>query len=368
MDIPTHDSSGDTVKIVHVAESFAGGVFDLISGLVNGMPEHEHAIVHGIRADTPRSFTGSFPPSTRFYHWKHAAREINPIKDFRALVELLAIFRKVGQLDIIHLHSSKAGFLGRLASLMTGIRKRVIFSPQGAAFARADVSRTKIKAYAMLERLASLFGGLVVASCASEAESFGKAGIEATHINNGLVCGDWRARDPGRAVVVGNASRITAQKNPVLFNQIATELRDDRDISFIWIGDGEMREAISSPNVRVTGWVGKDDLGGLLGDIDVYLSTSLWEGLPLSVLHAMCAGKPLLLSECTGHTDLVRNGVNGFLFRTADEAVAKILDLKRDRQMLAEMGEHSRKIALRDFSQQRMIEQYRALYETVSRK
>lgn len=355
------------MKIIHVVESFAGGVFDFISDIVNGMPEHEHVIVHGIRADTPRAFTGSFPPSTRFHHWMHAAREIGLIKDLRAFFELLAIFRRIGQCDIIHLYSSKAGFLGRVASRLIGIQRKVIFSPQGAAFARADVSTTKIKAYTILERLAALFGGLVVASCASEAESFRKAGIKSSYINNGLRCPDSSAKERAEAIVVGNASRITAQKNPALFNQIASELRDDRDISFIWIGDGDMREVISSPNVRITGWVGKDDLGVLLRNIDVYLSTSLWEGLPLSVLHAMCAGKPLVLSECTGHTDLVRSGFNGFLFRTADEAVVRILDLKKDRNMLAEMGRHSRDIAMRDFSQERMIEQYRALYEKVSR-
>jgi glycosyltransferase involved in cell wall biosynthesis len=218
--------------------------------------------------------------------------------------------------------------------------------------------------YSCLEKLASMFGGEVVASCASEADAFLKVGILSTTINNGICCSGAQGSrsDPG-TLVIGTANRITAQKNPALFNEIARHFSGDAAYSFVWIGDGEMRDTITSPNIRKTGWVSMEKLDELLGSIDVYLSTALWEGLPLSALHAMCAGKPMILSNCTGHRDIVRSGVNGYLFENLDEAAAHIAKLKQDRELLAAMGQRSRDIVMKEFSVDKMIEQYRVLYE-----
>jgi len=355
------------MNVVHVVEAFGGGVFNFVAALVCGMPEYRHVIIYGLRDETPSSFEKYFPEDTQFHVWEHAAREIRPLNDVLSLTSLLSALRRLDNLSVVHLHSSKAGFLGRLACRLLGIESKIVYSPQGASFARVDVVRASAKMYACLEKLASMFGGEIVTSCASEADAFLKIGISSTTINNGIRCSGTQGgrTDPG-TLVIGTANRITEQKNPTLFNEIARHFSGDAACSFVWIGDGKMRDKVTSPNIRITGWVSMEKLDELLGSINIYLSTSLWEGLPLSALHAMCAGKPMVLSNCTGHRDIVRSGVNGYLFEDLDEAVAHISKLKQDRELLAAMGQRSRDIVMKEFSLDKMIEQYRALYKALA--
>jgi len=355
------------MKVVHVVESFSAGVLDFIRSLVEGIPDFEHTIIHGTREDTPYNVGALFPDETGFHLWKHAGREIRPLRDVMALAELMAPLRRMRNSDVVHLHSSKAGFIGRVACSMLGLQQKVVYSPNGAAFMRRDVSSAKSGIYKRLEQFAARLGGRVVCSCRSEQEEFLKAGIPAMSINNGICCsGAQGGRSDPRTLVIGTANRITAQKNPALFNEIARHFSGDAVCSFVWIGDGEMRDKVTSPNIRKTGWVSMEKLDELLGSIDIYLSTALWEGLPLSALYAMCAGKPMLLSNCTGHRDIVRSGVNGYLFEDLDEAVAHISKLKQDRELLAALGQRSRDIVMKEFSLDKMIEQYRALYKALA--
>jgi glycosyltransferase involved in cell wall biosynthesis len=80
----------------------------------------------------------------------------------------------------------------------------------------------------------------------------------------------------------------------------------------------------------VTGWKCKESAIKYLHDADIYLSTSLWEGLPISVLQAMCYSKPLVLSDCTGNKDLIVD--NGYLCQSKEEIIVAINCLRSDAQ------------------------------------
>jgi hypothetical protein len=102
-----------------------------------------------------------------------------------------------------------------------------------------------------------------------------------------------------------------------------------------------------------------------LGRLDVYLSTSLWEGLSLGALHAMAAGMPLVMRRCCGNVDLVRHGENGYLFDDVEEAEAHIGVLARDPALRLQMGSRSREIVAEAFNARRMVETYRSLYRSL---
>ncbi|MDD1632666.1 MAG: glycosyltransferase family 4 protein, partial [Methylococcaceae bacterium] len=136
-------------------------------------------------------------------------------------------------------------------------------------------------------------------------------------------------------------------------------------IRFLWFGDGELRHVLSSPNIQIAGWMPKDELIQRLRHIDIYLSTSLWEGLPLSVLLAMCAGKPVVLSDCIGNRELVENGRNGFKFIGKEEALVCIEALRTDKNLAREMGKFSHKLLLDNFHLDTMICQYKKVYAAV---
>jgi len=94
----------------------------------------------------------------------------------------------------------------------------------------------------------------------------------------------------------------------------------------------------------------------------IYLSTSLYEGLSFAVLEALALKKPVLLSNCTGNTDIVKNGINGDLFKTASEAIVKILQYYNNREMLDVMGKFSAEICRSEFDVKKNFRTYRDLY------
>jgi len=357
------------MKIVHVAESFATGILDVISNIANGMPESQHVIIHGRREETPQSFAQRFPKGTLFYPWPHAARELSAARDLQALFALVGLLKGMRDADAIHLHSSKAGFLGRLACRLLDMQDKTLYSPHGAAFLRQDVSPAKVRLYRFLEKTAARFGGRVIASSASEAAAFIAVGIPAAHIDNGISCaGSSPAAARHEGTVIATAARITPQKNPLLFNEIAQAFAADPAVRFVWLGDGELRHQLSSPNIQVSGLLPLDELRWRLADIDIYLLTSLYEGLSLCALLAMAAGKPLLALDAVGNRDLVVNDENGRLFTSPAEAIEHIRRWRVDKPLAESMGKRSQELVRTRFSLQNMADRYRELYRSLAAK
>src|SRR6056297_2197557 len=135
------------MTIVHIIEPFASGVTTAVLNITRTLPEMNHVVVHGNRTwvDSIENVRRKFPGNVSFIPWKHAQREIRPFKDVAALFNLIGILRRYKS-AVVHLHSSKAGFLGRVAARMVGI-KRVLYTPHCAAFIRTDISKKKKQLY-----------------------------------------------------------------------------------------------------------------------------------------------------------------------------------------------------------------------------
>lgn len=310
------------MKIVHVVECFAGGVFSFLSNLTNELDKEEYIVIYGTnRENTPKNFKDLFNKNVKFIEWKTAQREMNPLQDIKALCELFTILKKIDNIDIIHLHSSKAGFLGRIVSFLLGKSKKTIYTTHAISFLRLDVSPKKRKIFIAMEKFASFFGGKIIACSQSEKEAIEEQGIKnVTFINNGIKPLQIKKKiNTSDRITIISVGRLSIQKNPKLFNDIALEFVDNPNIQFIWCGDGELKSELTSPNIKCTGWIERKKLEIYLANADIYLSTSLWEGLPLSVLEAMSIGLPLLLSNCVGNRDLVKN--NGFVYKNKKEIV-----------------------------------------------
>lgn len=360
------------MKIVHVVECFAGGTAQFVNLATHYMNQHEHIIIHGDRKDeiSVEKVKASFPDTVSFLSWKHAQRELRPFKDIRALVDLCRKL-KVLNPDVIHLHSSKAGFIGRAACKLLGM-KNVVFTPHGAAFLRKDITYLKLKLYRALEKQASRFSGSVVCCSKSEAEKFNEIGINASFINNGIRLPDNRVTSckskHGNNFTIVTSGRITAQKEPLLFNKIAEAFSNNKSIQFIWIGEGEKRDLLTSSNITVTGWIDRAEVLEILAGADLYISTSSWEGLPFSVLEAMSLGKGLLVSDCIGNIDLVDEGYNGYVFRTCTEAIQKINRLRDNRNILEEFGKNSVSLCYEKFNIVDTFDQYLSVYKEVEKR
>lgn len=356
------------MKIVHVMECFAGGTFNFLVDLTSELSNEEHIVIYGTnRENTPKNFKDLFNKNVKFIKWKTAQREMKPLKDIKALWELYTILKKIDGIDIIHLHSSKAGFLGRIVSFLLGKSNRTIYTPHAISFLRLDVSSQKRKIFIWMEKFASFFGGKIVACSQSEKEAIEEQGIKnVTFINNGIKPLQIEKKvNTSNKIIIISVGRLSIQKNPKLFNDIALEFIDNPNIQFIWCGDGELKSELTSSNIKCTGWIERKTLENYLANADIYLSTSLWEGLPLSVLEAMSIGLPVILSDCVGNRDLVEN--NGFLYNNKLEVNTYINILLKNKKIIKEQGINSKKIVKKSFNIEDMVQSYLNIYLKLSR-
>jgi glycosyltransferase involved in cell wall biosynthesis len=352
------------MKIVHVMECFAGGTFNFLVDLTSELSNEEHIVIYGTnRENTPKNFKDLFNKNVKFIEWKTAQREMKPLKDIKALWELYSILKKIDNIDVIHLHSSKAGFLGRIVSFLLGKSKKTIYTPHAISFLRLDVSSKKRKIFIWMEKFASFFGGKIVACSQSEKEVIEEQGIKnVTFINNGIKPLEIEKKvNTSDKITIISVGRLSIQKNPKLFNDIASEFKDNPNIKFIWCGDGELKSELISQNIKCTGWIERKELENYLANADIYLSTSLWEGLPLSVLEAMSIGLPVILSSCVGNRDLVED--NGVLYIDKIEAVKNINELLKNKIWINKKGHNSKIIVENNFNMRNMAISYLNIYK-----
>ncbi|MBS1663180.1 MAG: glycosyltransferase [Bacteroidetes bacterium] len=374
------------MKIVHVVEPFASGIATFVRSLVENLHDDLHIIVHGERQQvmTSAQVKQRFPKgNVRFIRWKSAQREISFRRDTAAFMELYTILKRLKRqnaVDAVHLHSSKSGFLGRVACRMAGINS-VIYTPNGAPFFVGNSFTNFL--YKQLERLGSVFGGQVVCCSPSEWKAYNAIGIKALTINNGVLleerpqmplakmAPETSPKDiqptiqltPGKFRIV-TSGRIEGQKNPTLFNTIAKYFEEFQDFEFLWVGEGADRDLLTSKNIKITGWLTTEQTKALIAESQVYLSTSNFEGMPFAVLEAMALKKPVLLTDCVGNRDIVNKRSNGDLFNTEDEAIIKILQYHNNRDMLQVMGEYSQQHCEQEFDVQSTMISYRSLYKS----
>jgi glycosyltransferase involved in cell wall biosynthesis len=363
------------MNIIHVVEPFASGIATFVKSLVENLQDDLHIIIHGERESVMRSAEVKqyFPAAnTRFIRWPSAQRSLSVRKDTAAFWELYTILKQLKQqdhIDAVHLHSSKSGFLGRLACRLARISK-VVYTPNGAPFLAGDSKFMKY-IYGQLEKFGSFFGGKTVCCSTSEWEAYHAMGIEAACINNGVLL-EYPAAEPVTTTTavkparfrIVTSGRIVDQKDPASFNAIAQYFEEFRDFEFVWVGDGEQRHRLTASNISVTGWLSPAETNEYIAGADIYLSTSHFEGMPFAVLEALALRKPVLLSDCVGNRDLVYRGLNGDVFHDGQEGILKILRYYNNRDMLSVMGEYSRQVCAQQFDVHTTFSSYRELYKS----
>ena len=356
------------MKILHIAEAFSTGIYTYLRDLTSYMAalpdaqDYEVVMIYSKRDVLDESkIKNDFPANVRFIKVQ-MTRNISPKDDFRSLLTLRGILKKERP-DILHLHSSKAGVLGRIAA--TGIVKKnhIFYSPHGYAFLRQDISTNFQNVYRQIEKYVQFFfGGTTIGSGETELEFARKIG-KTYFVRNGIDFKNQKfVEDTAvkRKFTVGTIGVLHAQKNPSGFNEIALKLPE---VDFIWIGDGELKDQITAPNVKITGWIGtREELLTITATFDVYLQVSLWEGLSIAILEAMALGKPVVASNIVGNKDSVDDGKTGFLINTMDEAVMAIKTLQDD-SVRSKMGEASYKRCKELFDKDKNFDELIAIYK-----
>lgn len=320
-------------------------------------------------------------------------KKISPWGDLRAL---LAIVREIkrGGYHLVHAHSSKAGVLARAAAWICGIPS--VFTAHGFVFNNAAMSPWKRAAYAAVERLAARFCTRVITVSEADREAALRYGVarpeQVEVVYNGVPNPDevpqvayqsdgpreqYQYEDPrvpyqDEGPVVTTVTRLVPDKDLETFLRAARlVLRQYPTVRFLVVGDGPLRHELENA-AQVMGIAGRVLFTGVRRDIpeilarsDFFAMSSVKEGLPMALLEAMAAGKPVVATEVGGIPEVIREAETGFLVPPGrpELLAAAIIRVISNRESARRMGGRAREMVRSRFTLRIMIQKTLSVYE-----
>lgn len=331
-------------KVLLISESMGGGLRKHVVQLIENLDRDKFELffIHGEKT-MDEAFIDEYEKLKGYatiISCPSFEREITPAKDIQSYLFVSKIIKEIKP-DVVHCHSSKAGVIGRLAAKRNGVKK-IFYTPHAYSFLAPEFSKQKKRLFVLIEKFLSRHA-TTQTFCVSKGEK--KSALlykldkeeKLSVIYNGLPDMEFPPKNfikqqlglKSKDIVIGNNARMSEQKNPMLFLKIAKDLIEkDASYHFVWAGDGplmnEMRSFIQSnhleSNVHLLG--DRKDSEIIVAGYDVFLITSLYEGLPYAPIEAMRAGVPIIATDVVGNNEVVVENINGLLF-TPDGNIAE---------------------------------------------
>jgi glycosyltransferase involved in cell wall biosynthesis len=385
-------SVADRVKVLRViARLNVGGPALHVAYLTEGLADrgYDTTLVAGSLARGEESMAQvAQQRGARIVTLPHLARDISPLNDALAVFRLADLIRKERP-QILHTHTAKAGFVGRIAALLAGdARPPIVVHTFHGHVLRGYFSPIVTLGFRTLERwLASITTKLIAVSpevrddlvrlgvAPEEKFAVVRLGIElGERVGGGDdVRGETR-RQLGvapDAFVVGWVGRMTAVKRTddvlLAFEKL---LERGVDAWLCLVGDGPDRDHLERRAhqlgiARRCLFLGyQDDVAPYYEAIDTLLLPSVNEGTPVSVIESLAAGRPAVATRVGGVPDVLRDGVDGFLVDVGDAAALadRLAELARDPARREEMGRAGRERVLERYAVARLVDDVDALY------
>ncbi len=361
------------IKIVHIQLlPLLSGAQNVMLNILESLDENKYDIYviskpGGPLVDKVKEFGFHYIPVPSL------RRDIS-LLDGIAFVHFFLIFRKY-KFDIVHTHSSKPGFLGRIAARIAGVKK-IVHTVHGFPF-HPYQKKLIMSFYRSVEKLAGLFCDTIVFVNNSERETAIADHLaqpeKAVTIYNGIKLPEieMQKKEIGDKFIIGSCLRFWKQKNIIeTINAAIRVCKKNENIHFIFIGDGELYEVAENmvndsgykDRIHLPGW--QNNPTEWLQKFDIFLLYSKWEGLPLSILEAMSFGLPIVASDIKGNNELVSE-VNGILvpINDIDRLSAVLLSLPNENGKLREWGENSRKLVKEKFNLTGFARKYNKIYD-----
>ncbi len=313
-------------------------------------------------------------------------RDIHPWRDvvsYRALKSVLRDFRP----DVVHTHSAKGGFLGRLAAASLGV-PAIVHTVHGAPFHPYQSSAARAL-FRCCERYAARRCHAIVSVADAMTDLMVEARVapreKFTTVYSGMDVEPFLAADAHRRamreelgfapqhIVVGKIARLFHLKGHEYVIEAARRLVPRfPNVRFLWVGDGILRERLAAEiqsagltdHFQFAGLVPPDDIPKYLGAMDVLVHASLREGLARALPQALIAGKPVVSFDVDGAREVVIPGQTGFLVppRSALDLMEALETLLDDEALRRRLGLEGQQRFTERFRHEHMTEQLRELY------
>jgi glycosyltransferase involved in cell wall biosynthesis len=364
-----------------IARMNVGGPAVQVSGLMRGfnITEFDHRLYTGFCAIDEADYLDSVAIDVKANRIEGLGRRVSLSGDIRAFFALVKAIREFKP-NIIHTHTAKAGFLGRLASLVSlqksvrvhtfhghllkgyfGTFKRtlVVIAEKALAFATQQLLAVGNKVRQDLlevgigskEKFGLMPPGLAIGNLPSKNEALTFFGLN----NERLQC-----------AFIG---RVTQIKRPDRFLDVVSEIKKRNiTLDFFIAGDGELleacRERISAEKlpVKVLGW--QSNIEKVLSAADIVVLTSDNEGTPLSLIQAGMAGLPVVSTNVGSVPEVVLDNTTGLITRLDVQEIADALEkLVSDKALRAQLGIAAQEFTLANFGLQRLVQDHELLYK-----
>ncbi|MFI7014754.1 glycosyltransferase family 4 protein [Streptomyces sp. NPDC050164] len=346
------------VKVLHVITRMQGGAGGntLLSAVGMDPERYEVWIAGGPGGELWDRARAAGVRTVEIPEFRHV---LTPV-DVLVLWRLIRLVRRE-RFTVVHTHSAKGGFLGRLAARLCRTPV-VVHTFHGLSF-HDRMPPTRRRIYHWLERVTRRLAHRYLAVAPRVAREVVEerlappgsvhvvpSAVELARIPDGFEPAARRALGvPPEVTLIGTVGRIDAQKAPLDFVRMAAALQGVLpDTAFVMIGDGPLAGDVRrlaaelGVEIRLTGH--RPDAAALVAGLDVFVITSLYEGLGRALTEALAAARPVVATAVNGVPDLVEHGATGLLAEPGDSealvrAVGWLLEHPRE---AAEMGRQGR--------------------------
>ena len=279
--------------------------------------------------------------------------------------------------DVIHCHSAKGGIMGRIIGSIFGIK--TFYTPHAFSFLSSQNSSSK-RFFIFVEKLTRC-NAIVLACSNSEAllakqiVNYPENRVLVWHNSVPDIKNIVKSADSSDEVILCTVGRPSFQKNTLFLLEVLKEvLKKKPFVQLHILGVGHFSPMLSEvqkyiaenqlgESVTLIPWLQPIEAFSHINKSLIYISTSRYEGLPLSVIEAMALGKPIIASNVVGNKDCVRDGYNGFLVDfNVDLFVEKICTILDDNDLLRHLSFNSRKMYEDDFNISKRIDELTNIY------
>ena len=348
-------------KIVHIAQS-AGGVAEYLYIFVKNLDNVNYENILIVSEDYEGQIE-RFKPYVSNIYIVPMIREIEFKSDIKAIFKVKKILKQIKP-DIVYMHSSKAGAIGRIA-LAFNFRIPVLYNAHGWYF-NATISKKKKKFFALIEKMLALKTKMIINISKSEYDSAIKNKIAPEKkmciIENGIDFDKFKDNNKYRKetrekynikdeeIVIGVVGRLSEQKDPMTMIKAFKLVNDVKsNTKLMYVGSGNLEEDVKEyakqagilDKIIITGWV--SNVEEYIPVFDIAVLPSKWEGFGLVLIEYMACDKPIVASDIGGIPDIIKDKENGLLCKCNDykDLSEKLLYLINNNEIAYRMIENN---------------------------